>query len=57
MLISNLALKDDVTTFAKLEPTNRIQHVVCEAKNEVRCPSIMYFERKKMKSKPQFNTR
>jgi len=27
--------EDDVTTFAKLEPTNRIQHVVCEAKNEV----------------------
>jgi len=27
--------EDDVTTFATLEPTNRIQHVVCEAKNEV----------------------
>ena len=49
MLILNLALKDDVTTFAKLEPTNRIQHVVCEAKNEVRCPSIIYFERKNEK--------
>jgi len=27
--------EDDVTTFAKLEATNKIQHVVCEAKNEV----------------------
>ena len=54
MLILNLALKDDVTTFAKLEPTNRIQHVVCEAKNEVRKPSAL---KKKMKSKPQFKTR
>jgi len=27
--------EDDVTAFAKLEPTDRVQHVVCEARNEV----------------------
>lgn len=27
--------EDDVTAFAKLDPTDRVQHVVCEAKNEV----------------------
>jgi len=27
--------EDDVTAFAKLNPTDRVQHVVCEAKNEV----------------------
>ena len=31
-----MPFKDDVTAFAKLEPTDRVQHVVCEAKNEVR---------------------
>ena len=31
-----ITFKDDVTAFAKLEPTDRVQHVVCEARNEVR---------------------
>ena len=31
-----MPFKDGVTAFAKLEPTDRVQHVVCEAKNEVR---------------------
>ena len=31
-----ITFKDDVTAVAKLNPTDRVQHVVCEAKNEVR---------------------
>ena len=52
MLTLYLPLKDDVTTFATLEPTNRIQHVVCEAKNEVRHPLI-----KRNEKWSQFKTR
>ena len=32
---SRTLFQDDVTAFAKLDPTDRVQHVVCEAKNEV----------------------
>ena len=34
--IKLMPFKDDVMAFAKLNPTDRIQHLVCEAKNEVR---------------------